>query len=144
MPTNRRSDLALDIHIATHTSLPVLISGTPHDTLQVAMAIASAGGTGGRGAVLAAPAANARLVPVMNDGAPHCDSPRVMLLRDIETLTESEQEWLVETVLARCRTAAPPEWRLITTTSVPLATRVTAGAFAARLFYLLNAIHIIV
>jgi DNA-binding NtrC family response regulator len=44
---------------------------------------------------------------------------------------------------ARGRTAAASPWRLITTTSVPLFERVLAGAFESRLFYSLNAIHII-
>jgi hypothetical protein len=145
MPINRQSDFALDIFIATHTSVPVLISGAPDDTMRVGMAIANGSGNGHHGAIVAAPAASARLVPaMMDDGAAHRDPHRVVLLRDIETLAGREQEWLIETILTRCRTAAPPDWRLITTTSVPLANRVIAGAFAPRLFYLLNAIHIMV
>ena len=144
MPINRRSDLALDIQIATRTSVPVLISGPPDDTMRVAMAIANGGGNGHRGGIVAVPAGSASLIPAMMDGAAHGDAPGVVLLRDIETLAGSEQEWLIETILARCRTAAAPDWRLITTTSAPLVNRVAAGAFAPRLFYLLNAIHIMI
>jgi hypothetical protein len=144
MPTNRQSDLALDIIIATQTSVPVLISGRPADTMRVAMAIAHDSGNGCRSTMVAAPATSARLVPAINDDSVPPDVHRVVLLRDIETLAEREQEWLTETILKRCRAASPPDWRLITTTSVPLATKVAAGAFAPRLFYLLNAIHIMV
>ena len=145
MTINRRSDLAADILIATHTSVPVLISGPPDDTMRVAMAIANGSGNGHRGAIVAAPATSAWLVPAMIEDDPaHRDPHRVVLLRDIERLGGGEQEWLTETILTRCRTAAPPDWRLITTTSVPLANEVAAGAFASRLFYLLNAIHIMV
>ena len=144
MPINNLSDLDLDILIATHTSVPVLITGSPDDTMQVAMAIAAGSSNGRRRSVVAAPASSLRLVPAMRDeGAVHRDPHGVVLLREIETLAGCEQEWLTETILTRCRTSAPPDWRLITTTSVPLAARVTAGAFAPRLFYLLNAIHIV-
>jgi hypothetical protein len=145
MPINRRSDLTLDILIATHTSVPVLISGAPDDTMRVAMVIANGSSNGQRSAIAAAPATSARLVPAMMDDDPvHRDAHRVVLLRDIETLAGREQEWLIETILTRCRTAAPPDWRLIATTSVPLVDQVTTGVFAPRLFYLLNAIHIMV
>jgi len=41
MRINRQSDLAADILIATHTSVPVLISGPPDDTMRLAMAVAA-------------------------------------------------------------------------------------------------------
>jgi hypothetical protein len=139
------ADLALDIAIALRTSVPVLISGREDDTMRVAMVIASSNGNGHRRALVVAGAAEAAFIsPTLDADAAGHGPRRIVLLREIEKLDGRQQEWLIETILARCRTAAPPQWRLITTTSVPLASWVAAGAFAPRLFYLLNAIHIIV
>ena len=133
-------ELDLDIDIALRTSVPVLISGTPDDTMQVAMTIARSNDNGSASPLVVAHAVRARAIPSMLAAGA---GRRVVLLRDIELLDRRQQEWLIETILTRCRTAAPPEWRLITTTSVPLAGLVGAGTFAPRLFYLLNAIHIV-
>jgi len=132
-------ELDLDIDIALRTSVPVLISGTPDDTMRVAMTLARSNDNGPGTPLVVANAVRARSLPsTLAGGAGH----RIVLLRDIELLDRRQQEWLIETILTRCRTATPPEWRLITTTSVPLADLVAADAFAPRLFYLLNAIHI--
>jgi hypothetical protein len=133
-------DIDLDIDIAMRTSVPVLISGTRDEAMRVAMTIASSNDSGPRRPLVVAEAARARLVAstLDQDGA-----ARVLLLHDIDTLDRDQQAWLVETILRRCRTARTPDWRLITTTSVALADQVAAGSFAGRLFYLLNAIHII-
>ena len=132
-------ELDLDIDIALRTSVPVLISGTPDDTMRVAMTIARSDDNGPGSTLVVADAAQVRSVPstlAVGKGR------GIVLLRDIELLDSRQQEWLIETILTRCRTASPPEWRLITTTSVPLAGVVATGGFAPRLFYLLNAIHI--
>jgi sigma-54-interacting transcriptional regulator len=134
-------ELEIDIDIATCTSLPVLISGAPDETMRVAMTIASNDENEWRRRLLIVGAARSRI------GASTLDAEgagRVVLLRDVDTLDHDQQAWLIETILTRCRTAGTPDWRLITTTSVPLTDQVAAGAFAARLFYLLNAIHIVV
>jgi transcriptional regulator of acetoin/glycerol metabolism len=144
MQTDCHADLALDIAIALRTSLPVLISGTPDDTMRVALVIASSNGNGHRGPLVVAAAADARFISSTLDAvATRHHTRRIVLLRQIEGLDDRQQEWLIETILTRCRTAAPPDWRLITTTSTPLAKQVAAGAFSPRLFYLLNAIHIV-
>jgi hypothetical protein len=134
-------ELDIDIDIASRTSVPVLISGAPDDTMRVAMTIARSNDNGLGAPLVVADAIRARFIPSTLDAGPR---GRIVVLREIESLDGREQEWLIETVLTRCRTAAPPQWRLITTTSVPLDSRLAAGAVAARLFYLLNAIHIIV
>ena len=132
-------ELDLDIDVALRTSVPVLISGTPDDTMRVAMTIARSNDNGPGSPLVVAHAVRGRSVP---SALPAGAGRRIVLLRDIELLDRGQQEWLIETILTRCRTAAPPEWRLITTTSVPLAGQLATGTFAPRLFYLLNAIHI--
>jgi hypothetical protein len=134
-------ELEIDIDIALQTSLPVLISGTRDETMQVATTIASSDGNHRRRRLLIVEAARARLIASTLDAEA---AGRVVLLRDVDRLDRDQQAWLIETVLTRCRTAQTPAWRLITTTSVALTDQVAAGAFAARLFYLLNAIHIVV
>ena len=144
MPIHPDPDLELDIDIALRTSVPVLISGPPDDTMRVAMVIAGSNANGAGGVMVVAGAGETRFILPMLDADAAGGSPCRMVLREIEKIDRGQQECLIETILTRCRTAAPPQWRLITTTSVPLASQVAAGAFAPRLFYLLNAIHIIV
>ena len=134
-------ELEIDIDIATCTSLPVLVSGTREETMRVATSIASCDDDHRRRRLLIVEAARARVfAPTLDREGAGC----VVLLRDVDTLDTDQQAWLIEAILTRCRTAETPDWRLITTTSVALADQVTAGTFAARLFYLLNAIHIVV
>jgi hypothetical protein len=79
---------------------------------------------------------------IMRPEAMSFDGCRTVIVRNIEALQEWQQEAMIEMVAARFRTAAPPPWRLITAASAALSSRVAAGTFAPRLFYLLNSIHI--
>jgi hypothetical protein len=134
-------ELDTDIDIAARTSVPVLISGTRDDTMRIAMTIAGSGEHGPRRSVLVTEATGVRRIAATLNGD---TARRVVLLRNIDLLDHDQQAWLIEAILTRCRTAGTPDWRLIATTSVALFDQVAAGSFAAPLFYLLNAIHIIV
>jgi len=144
-PTSRIPwDCLLDIMIATRTLVPVLISGTPDRALLVAMMIAERSRNGNRGPVTVLPAARAELIPTIHGAGPGHGSCQIIVLREIEALTRRQQVQMIEMIQAGYRAAARPGWRLITTTSVSLVNRVGAGGFEPSLFYLLNAIHIMV
>ena len=134
------ADLALDLTLAANTSLPVLISARQDDAMRLAAEIA---GNGGRLHVVdAANVAEVIHLVTCEEPAPR-RSRRTVMLRDVDTLDCRQQDALTAAVIARCRAAAPCGWRLITTTSVTLTDPVIAARFAPRLFYLLNAIHIV-
>ena len=134
------ADLALDLTLAAHTSLPVLISAHQDHAMRLAAEIA---GNGGRLHVV--DAANvAEVIHLVT-----CEEPasrrsrRTVMLCDVDTLDCRQQDALSAAVITRCRAAAPCGWRLITTTSATLTDPAIAARFAPRLFYLLNAIHIV-
>ena len=133
------ADLALDLTLAAHTSLPVLISARQDDAMRLAAEIA---GNGGRLHVVDAANVAEVIHLVTCEPAPR-HSRRTVVLRDVDTLDCRQQDALTAAVIARCRAAAPCGWRLITTTSATLTDPAIAARFAPRLFYLLNAIHIV-
>jgi transcriptional regulator of acetoin/glycerol metabolism len=138
------SRVSLDITVAARASLPVLITGSAEDeAMKVALVIAERSDNRNRGSLIVLPAVRFDLVRSMidADGA-RPQLPQIVVLREISTLNRRQQDQMMEIIPALCRTAAPPAWRLITTTSVSLVDRVAAGGFNLRLFYLLNAIHI--
>lgn len=139
------SECALDMRIAARTSVPVLISANPEDAMGVAAAIAGTTDHGHVGAFVVLAAANIDELAgsMTNAEQGRGDHPRTVIVRDIDAIDRQQQDVVMETIRVRCRTAAFPSWRLITTTSVPLYDRVVAGAFDPRLFYCLNAIHIV-
>jgi len=142
-PDDAVADLALDLTLAAHTSLPVLISARQDDAMRLAAEIAGNGANGGRlHAVDAADLAEFIHLLTCEEPAPS-HRRRTVVLRDVDTLDCGQQDALTAAVIARCRAAAPCGWRLITTTSVTLTDPVIAARFAPRLFYLLNAIHIV-
>ena len=137
------ADLALDLTLAANTSLPVLISARQDDAMRLAAEIAGNGANGGRlHAVDAADLAEFIHLLTCEEPAPS-HRRRTVVLRDVDTLDCRQQDALTAAVIARCRAAAPCGWRLITTTSGTLTDPVIAARFAPRLFYLLNAIHIV-
>ena len=137
------ADLALDLTLAAHTSLPVLISARQDHAMRLAAEIAGNGANGSRLHVV--DAANvAEVIHLVTGEEPASRrSRRTVMLCDVATLDCRQQDALTAAVIARCRAAAPCGWRLITTTSVTLTDPVIAARFAPRLFYLLNAIHIV-
>lgn len=136
------ADLALDLTLAAHTSLPVLISARQDHAMRLAAEITGNGANGSRLHVVDAANVAEVIHLVTCEPAPR-HSRRTVVLRDVDTLDCRQQDALSAAVITRCRAAAPCGWRLITTTSVTLTDPVIAARFAPRLFYLLNAIHIV-
>ena len=135
--------LSIDVSIAQQTSVPVLISGSRHNAMRVALAIATKPGSDDAGAVIVVDAASAddlRDVVLAGDEA-GASSPTVVLC-DVQSFTAAQQEALC-TLLAEQPPNGAAARRVIATTSVPLFERVASGSFDARLFYILNAIHIV-
>lgn len=135
-------DLRPDIDLARHYRVPVLITARPDQAFVVARAIA-----GGR------KKKRKPLDVVMVDGAAIVsaamrDRPangrtadeEVLVVREVHTLSNIEQAALM---LLLDDDEAREHRRIIATSSVCLFDRVGHGAFNARLFYRLNAIHIV-
>jgi transcriptional regulator of acetoin/glycerol metabolism len=139
--------LALDIQVAAKTKAPVLISAPADCAVNVARAIAAfasvwkaadvvvcdCAGGGDLGAAVASARAGS--------GEP---DTAILLLREVHALGETEQAEMarVFTELGDGRLHGAP--RIISTTSVSLFDRVLEGAFDERLFYRLNALHIVI
>jgi DNA-binding NtrC family response regulator len=66
-----------------------------------------------------------------------------VVLLEIQSLTLAQQAALVGPLAESRRLNLPSSWRVIATTSVPLFDRVADGSFNARLFYILNSVHIV-
>src|SRR5688572_1099068 len=123
-----------DILLAARSSCAVLITAPPHDALQIAQAIASERGCGDQLLVRDFGLAGAR-VPDLSD-APQ--RPLILLLREVHDLSPRQQALLME--LMEERRDTPP--RIIASSSVSLYERVQEGSFDARLYYRLNAVHV--
>jgi hypothetical protein len=144
LSNSQLSDFDLDLDIAMSTSVPVLISASPEDAMKVAVEIAGTINNGHRGPLVVAAANLVRLTASMENEWARGGRPTTVVVLNIDAIDRNQQNVLMELLTARGRTAAASPWRLITTTSVPLFERVLAGAFESRLFYSLNAIHIII
>ena len=132
----------LDVAIAARTSLPVLISAPPE--LALGMAIEIAAGTSSSGAdglVLITASDNGDLRSALMPSDDY-GSVRTVVLRDVDVFDDAQQSALVG-LLADPACDVACAWRVIATTSVPLFDRVMDGSFDERLFYFLNAIHIV-
>jgi hypothetical protein len=137
----RLVNLETDIGLARQYPLPVLITAPPDRALPVADAIAAGD-------------KNNKLLPVvMFDGAAIVsaaldDGPAngtttddaVLVVREVHLLSDAEQAALM---LLLNDGAKVGHRRIIATSSVCLFDRVVRGTFNARLFYRLNAIHIL-
>jgi hypothetical protein len=144
-PDSPLSDVDLDVAIAICTSVPVLISASPEDAMKVAASIAGTTDNGQCGPLVVTAASLAQLTASMaNAEWARGDRPTTVVVLNIDAIDRNQQNVVMEMLVAHGRTAAVSRWRLITTTSVPLFERVVAGAFESRLFYCLNAIHIII
>jgi len=138
--------MALDIHVASRTQLPVLISAPPDWAVNVARAIAAfndtrnaddvvvcdcAGGDDVRAAVATAQSVSGR----------H-PSDVILLLQEVHALGAADQATVANLVAASHKGKSAP--RIISTSSVSLFDRVREGAFDDQLFYILNALHIVI
>src|SRR5688572_30632717 len=121
-----------DILLAARATCAVLISAPPHDALEIARAIAIERGCIDRLLVHDFGSAEASDLPEAHQ------SPLILLLREVHDLTPRQQALLMELLEERHDT--PP--RIIASSSVSLYERVQEGSFDARLYYRLNAVHV--
>ena len=137
--------LALDIHVAARTKIPVLISAPPDCAVNVARAIAAfadewkashvvvcncAGGDDLGTAVATAQSVGGRRT-----------SEVILLLQEVHALSAADQA-VVATLVAAWH-AGQNTPRIISTSSESLFDRVRQGLFDGQLFYGLNALHIV-
>ena len=136
--------LCVDADLAEQTSVPVLVSGGQETALRVALDIASGSGGGDTGNVMIVDAAEVTDPrSLMSDLPASGGAPNTVVLREIQSLTAAQQAALVDPLAESRRLSLSSAWRVIATTSVPLFDRVADGSFNARLFYILNSIHIV-
>jgi hypothetical protein len=137
----------IDINLAARYDGPVLISATPDDALAIARLIATLGRGGSPTQVLICDlAAGDDVMTAMADAAlrQHLGSERLMLLlREVQALTPSDQTIVMKRLVDRQLRPFENTARIIASSSINLFQRVEQGTFDPRLFYRLNAIHII-
>lgn len=142
------AELEDDVEIAARSRVPVLISAPPGHALTIARNIAArtrpAGATGmqicdsAAGDDIVAALTENRLKSAMGQGR------TTFLLQEVHMLSEIEQEAIMNLLDSRPMRPVDEMPRIITTSSISLYDRVRQGAFDARLFHRLNAIHIVV
>jgi sigma-54-interacting transcriptional regulator len=138
------SRLYVDADLAEQTSVPVLISGGQETAFRVALNIASGSGGGDTGNVIIVDAAEVTDPRSFMSDVPASGGPlNTVVLREIQSFTAAQQAALVDALVESRRLNHSSAWRVIATTSVPLLDRVADGSFNARLFYILNSIHIV-
>jgi hypothetical protein len=134
---------AVDMEVASRSSLPVLISAPKESAL--AMAIEIAVGPAARSAhdVVVVDGADSRYLQATMARAASAalDAPRAMVVHDVDAMDHAQQSALMALTCDIAERRAPA-CRIIATTSVPLFDRVVQGSFDAGLFYRLNNIHI--
>lgn len=136
--------LCVDADLAEQTSVPVLVSGGQETALRVALDIASGSGGGDTGHVMIVDAGEVTDPRSFMSALPASGGAQnTVVLREIQSLTAAQQSALVDPLAESRRLNLSSAWRVIATTSVPLFDRVADGSFNARLFYILNSIHIV-
>ena len=138
-----------DLQLAAGTDVPVLISGNPTASLELACELYRRSGSPTAAVTLIdcrRPGASARIAPAIAEPFGTTDNPptRVLLLLEVHALSPDAQELLedrLEIALLHRRNAG---LRVIASSSVPLYDRVNDGVFRERLYYFLTMIHIVV
>jgi hypothetical protein len=141
------SDLGEDIQIAAVSDLPVLISGPPAASREVAFELDRQSG---------AACGSVDVIDCRQQGAINavsyltreasCGSvarPRILLLQEVHALAPHEQSQLAEHIAQLCA-GSRPAIRILSSSSVWLYERVRHHAFNEDLFYRLNAIHVVI
>ena len=137
--------LALDIHVAARTKVPVLISAPPDCAVNVARAIAAFADQWRASQIvvcncaasddLGAAVANAQKVGGRRT------SEVILVLQEVHALGPADQAAVAGLVAAWHAGRNTP--RIISTSSESLFDRVRQGLFDGQLFYSLNALHIV-
>ena len=138
------NQLALDIHVAAQTRVPVLITAPPDCAVNVARAIAAFAGAWNASDVVACDCAGgddlaAAVAQAVRGRQP---SEVVLLLQEVQALCAADQAAVANLVAAWHAGQGAP--RIISTCSVSLFDRVREGVFDEQLFYRLNALHIVI
>jgi len=143
---DRSTGLDIDIKAAADSNTPVLITATPDDALAITKLIVSPKRKGQVEVVTCDLAKGDDIVAAMEEACLALDAPseqRVLLLREVQTLTRADQAALMNHV-AECQlNPDEPSPRIIASSSVNLFDYVERGWFDERLFYCLNATHIV-
>src|SRR3954467_7282133 len=139
-----RQTYSLDMALAARTSVPVLITAGPGLALAMAVQIAAQADRPGAEGVFVVDAADGQDLAWADTGADGSGAaePTTVIVHDVHALGKAQQLQLM--ALMNHRTPhGDSRWRIIATTTVSLYDQVTQGLFHDRLFYRLNAIHIL-
>jgi hypothetical protein len=137
--------LALDIHVAARTKVPVLISAPPDCAVNVARAIAAFADEWKASHVVVCDCAggddlNTALASAQSVGGRRT-SEVILVLQEVHALGTADQAVVAALVAAWHAGRNTP--RIISTSSESLFDRVRQGLFDGQLFYSLNALHIV-
>jgi hypothetical protein len=139
--------LALDIHVAAQTKAPVLISAPADCAVNVARAIAAFASVWKAADVVVCDCAGGDdLAAAVASARSGCGDPdaAILLLREVHALGEADQAAVARVFADPGDGRGHGAPRIISTSSVSLFDRVLEGAFDERLFYRLNAMHIVI
>jgi transcriptional regulator of acetoin/glycerol metabolism len=141
------SPMERDLRLAAVTDLPVLISGTPRASREIASRLDGHTGAARRTVEVVdcrqegALCALTRLTAVVPDA--ETARGRILLLQEVHALTMTDQI-LLEREIERMRLGPNPVVRILASSSVELFERVVDHLFSERLYYRLNIIHVVV
>lgn len=142
-------DLEPDLELAATADVPVLISGDPTASLELACELYRRSGSPTSAVLLIDcrhHAAGARIAGVIHAplGQPGERHTKVLLLLEVHALGPEAQEILEERLEVALLHRRHTGFRVIASSSAPLFDRVGDGRFRERLYYFLNMIHIVV
>ena len=137
--------LALDIHVAARTKVPVLISAPPDCAVNVARAIAAFADEWKASHIVVCDCAAGN---DLNTAVASCQSVGgrrtsevILVLQEVHALGPADQAVVAKLVAAWHAGRNTP--RIVSTSSESLFDRVRQGLFDGQLFYSLNALHIV-
>jgi hypothetical protein len=134
--------LATDVSLAAASDVPVLISGPPNRTLRFALLIVARASLRGRSGLRICDVTRGDDVFNAIEGPDRADATETVLIREVQTLSEANQAVLADLLADRRGQVGTARRRVIAASAISLFQRVKQGTFDARLFYLLNAIHL--
>jgi DNA-binding NtrC family response regulator len=137
--------LGEDIRCAARSDVPVLITGDPEHSREIACAIDRQS---------RAPKGSVEVIDCRQRGAfsralslaPRWPAERtsILLLQEVHALSANEQAEIDDRLAEIKASARNAGIRIVASSSAPLFERVQEGAFDERLFYRLNVIHMVV
>jgi Sigma-54 interaction domain len=143
------SQIARDLHLATATDLPVLISGSPAAGREIACELDRRSRfPGGAVAIVDCreQGALSALQSLTHDDLSWEEKGpyvRILLLQEVHALDPLDQA-LLEKEIEELRTRPTRPLRIVASSSAALFDRVVDQLFSERLFYRLNVIHLVV